>query len=120
MTTVTRAQTELTNVRARIVGERDGFLADAIVWVVRMSATAGRAVATVARRVGAVVTALGWSLLALTVLAPGRVIPGSTVRQSTGASVWLAARNRGSRRRRSVGGERVPGAIRAGGVEMLE
>jgi uncharacterized protein (DUF58 family) len=69
VTTVTRAQTELTNVRARIVGERDGFLADAIVWVVRMSATAGRAIATVARRVGAVVTALGWSLLALTVLA---------------------------------------------------
>lgn len=69
MTTVTRAQTELTNARARIVGEREGFLADAIVWVVRMSATAGRAVAIVARRVGAVVTALGWSLLALTVLA---------------------------------------------------
>lgn len=69
MTTVTRAQTELTNARARIVGERDGFLADAIVWVVRMSATAGRAIATVAHRVGAVVTALGWSLLALTVLA---------------------------------------------------
>ncbi|ANF30588.1 hypothetical protein A0130_01880 [Leifsonia xyli] len=69
MTTVTRSQTELTNARARIVGEREGFLADAIVWVVRSSATAGRAVATLARRVGSVVTALGWSMLVLAVLA---------------------------------------------------
>jgi uncharacterized protein (DUF58 family) len=69
VTTVTRSQTELTNARARIVGERDGFLADAIVWIVRSSATAGRAVATVARRVGAVVTALGWSVLVLAALA---------------------------------------------------
>ncbi|MEV8215330.1 DUF58 domain-containing protein [Leifsonia sp. NPDC077715] len=69
MTTVTRSQTELTNARARIVGEREGFLADAIVWVVRSSATAGRAVATLARRVGSVVTALGWSMLLLAVLA---------------------------------------------------
>lgn len=69
MTTVTRSQTELTNARARIVGEREGFLADAIVWVVRNSAAAGRAIALVARRVGAVVTALGWSMLVLAVLA---------------------------------------------------
>lgn len=69
MTTVTRSQTELTNARARIVGEREGVLADAIVWVVRTSATAGRAVATVARRVSAVVTAIGWSMLILAVLA---------------------------------------------------
>lgn len=69
MTTVTRSQTELTNARARIVGEREGFLADAIVWIVRTSATAGRAIATVARRVGGVVTALGWSVLLLAVLA---------------------------------------------------
>ena len=69
MTTVTRSQTELTNARARIVGEREGFLADAIVWVVRSSATAGRVVATLARRVGSVVTALGWSMLLLAVLA---------------------------------------------------
>ncbi|MGH1548642.1 DUF58 domain-containing protein [Leifsonia poae] len=68
-TTITRTQTELTNARARIVGEREGFLADAIVWVVRSSATAGRAVATLARRVGSVVTALGWSMLVLAVLA---------------------------------------------------
>ncbi len=68
MTTVTRSQTELTNARARIVGEREGFLADAIVWAVRSSATAGRAVATLARRVGSVVTALGWSMLVLAVL----------------------------------------------------
>ncbi|WP_374010682.1 DUF58 domain-containing protein [Leifsonia sp. LS-T14] len=69
MTTVTRSQTELTNARARIVGEREGFLADAIVWIVRTSSTAGRAVATLARRVGAVVTALGWSILVVAVLA---------------------------------------------------
>jgi len=69
VTTVTRSQTELTNARARIVGEREGFLADAIVWVVRSSATAGRAVATLARRVGSVVTALGWSMLVLAALA---------------------------------------------------
>ncbi|MBW8872617.1 MAG: DUF58 domain-containing protein, partial [Leifsonia sp.] len=69
MTTVTRSQTELTNARARIVGEREGFLADAIVWVVRTSATAGRAIAVVARRVSAVVTALGWSMLVLAALA---------------------------------------------------
>lgn len=69
MTTVTRSQTELTNARARIVGERDGFLADAIVWVVRTSATAGRAVATLARRISAVVTALGWSMLLLALVA---------------------------------------------------
>jgi uncharacterized protein (DUF58 family) len=69
VTTVTRSQTELTNARARIVGEREGFLADAIVWIVRTSATAGRAIATVARRAGGVVTALGWSVLLLAVLA---------------------------------------------------
>jgi uncharacterized protein (DUF58 family) len=67
--TVTRTQVELTNARARIVGERDGVLADAIVWVVRTSATAGRAVAAAARMLGAVITPLGWSMLAVTLLA---------------------------------------------------
>jgi len=66
--TVTRTQVELTNARARIVGERDGLLADAIVWVVRTSAIAGRAVASAAGVLGAVITPLGWSMLVVTVL----------------------------------------------------
>lgn len=67
--TLTRTSAELTNARARIVGEREGMLADAIVWIVRTSSVAGRAVSRVARRVGAVVTPLGWSLAAVAVLA---------------------------------------------------
>ena len=66
--TVTRTQVELTNARARIVGERDGLLADAIVWVVRTSAIVGRAVASAAGVLGAVITPLGWSMLVVTVL----------------------------------------------------
>ncbi|MDN4615183.1 DUF58 domain-containing protein [Leifsonia sp. F6_8S_P_1B] len=69
MTTVTRTQAELTNARARIVGEREGVLADAIVWTVRTSAVVGHAVARVARRVSGVVTPLGWAMALLTVLA---------------------------------------------------
>lgn len=68
-TTVGRTQTELTNARARIVGEREGFLADAIVWVVRTSALVGRSVAAASTRVGSVITPLGWSLGSLAVLA---------------------------------------------------
>ncbi|MFK3670750.1 DUF58 domain-containing protein [Leifsonia aquatica] len=67
--TVTRTQAELTNARARIVGEREGALADAIVWIVRTTSVAGRAVAHVARRAGSVVTPLGWSLGAVAVAA---------------------------------------------------
>ncbi len=68
-TTVTRTQAELTNARARIVGTREGALADAIVWTVRTASTAGRAIARVARRLAAVVTPLGWSTAAFAVLA---------------------------------------------------
>ncbi|MGH1522655.1 DUF58 domain-containing protein [Leifsonia sp. L25] len=67
--TVTRTQVELTNARARIVGERDGVLADAIVWVVRTGSVVGRAVASVARALGAVITPLGWSMFVVTTLA---------------------------------------------------
>ncbi|WP_426624119.1 DUF58 domain-containing protein [Leifsonia sp. McL0607] len=67
--TVTRTQVELTNARARIVGERDGLLADLIVWVVRTSAAFGRAVASAARVLAAVITPLGWSMIAVTTLA---------------------------------------------------
>lgn len=67
--TVTRTQAELTNARARIVGEREGALADAIVWTVRTTSAAGKAIARVGRRVGSVVTPLGWSLGAVAVVA---------------------------------------------------
>ncbi|MEN2737647.1 DUF58 domain-containing protein [Microbacterium sp. X-17] len=67
--TVTRTQVELTNARARIVGERDGALADAIVWVVRTGSVVGRAVASAARALGGVITPLGWSMFVVTVLA---------------------------------------------------
>lgn len=45
--TVTRTQAELTNARARIVGEREGAMADAIVWIVRTTSVVGRAIARV-------------------------------------------------------------------------
>ncbi|WP_158863973.1 DUF58 domain-containing protein [Leifsonia sp. AG29] len=77
MTTVTRTSTELTNARARIVGTREGLLADAIVWVVRTSAVAGRAVSVAARRVGSVVTGVGWSVL---VLAAAALVTGYAFR----------------------------------------
>lgn len=67
--TVSRTQAELTNARARIVGERDGFLADAIVWVVRTGGVVGRAVVAGAHRVGTTVTPLGWSIALLALLA---------------------------------------------------
>ena len=68
-TTIGRTQTELTNARARIVGEREGMLADAIVWIVRTASSFGRAVAGVAARVGGVITPLGWSVALFAVLA---------------------------------------------------
>ncbi|HEX4442171.1 MAG TPA: DUF58 domain-containing protein [Galbitalea sp.] len=52
----------LTNARTRIVGTRTGFLADAIVWIVRISSTARNRIVRIARRIGAVVTALGWAI----------------------------------------------------------
>ncbi|MFE4469247.1 DUF58 domain-containing protein [Leifsonia sp. NPDC056824] len=67
--TITRTQVELTNARARIVGERDGMLADAIVWAVRTGSAVGRAVASAAHALGAVITPLGWSMFLVTVLA---------------------------------------------------
>ncbi|MBG6054537.1 uncharacterized protein (DUF58 family) [Salinibacterium sp. CAN_S4] len=55
----------LTNTRTRIVGERTGFLADTIIAAVRL----GRAIAGFLRRIflrmAAVVTPLGWTMLAL-------------------------------------------------------
>lgn len=59
----------LTNVRTRIVGNRTGFLADAIVAVVRVSREVGEVVVRWAARASAVVTPLGWSMLAIVPIA---------------------------------------------------
>jgi len=67
-TTATRG---LTNARTRLVGERTGFLADAVVAVVRASAALGDGMRRGFARVAAVVTALGWAMLAVVPLALG-------------------------------------------------
>jgi uncharacterized protein (DUF58 family) len=53
----------LTNTRTRIVGAREGLLADAVINVVRTATLVGQATARVAIRVAAVVTPLGWVML---------------------------------------------------------
>jgi uncharacterized protein (DUF58 family) len=52
----------LTNARTKIVGTRTGFLADAIVAVVRLSSLARTRLMHMATRIGAIVTPLGWAL----------------------------------------------------------
>ncbi|MCC6270352.1 MAG: DUF58 domain-containing protein, partial [Microbacteriaceae bacterium] len=59
----------MTNERARIVGDRTGRLADAIVAVVQVSRKLSAAARTLTERISSVVTPLGWSLLALVPLA---------------------------------------------------
>lgn len=59
----------LTNARTRIVGDRTGFLADAIIAIVRVASSVGALFARVFGRVAAVVTPLGWALLAIVPLA---------------------------------------------------
>lgn len=65
----TAATQGLTNVRTKIVGNRTGRLADAIVAVVRVSREMGGTVRTWAARVSSVITPLGWSMLAIVPLA---------------------------------------------------
>ncbi|AYF99581.1 DUF58 domain-containing protein [Protaetiibacter intestinalis] len=55
----------LTNTRARIVGARTGVLADAVVGVVRAARAVGSVSLRVLRRLSAVVSPLGWVVLAL-------------------------------------------------------
>lgn len=55
----------LTNARTRIVGDRDGVLADAVVAAVRFAASARSVAARAFARVAAVVTPLGWAVFAL-------------------------------------------------------
>jgi uncharacterized protein (DUF58 family) len=52
----------LTNARTKIVGTRTGFLADAIVGVVRIGAGVRVQLVRFTGRVGSVVTALGWAI----------------------------------------------------------
>jgi uncharacterized protein (DUF58 family) len=59
----------LTNVRTRIVGDRDGVAADAVVGVVRGWRSVGRLGARLWGAVSSVVTGLGWTLAALTLVA---------------------------------------------------
>ena len=72
ITTATRAESltttgtaGLTNTRTRIVGARTGALADFVVAVVRFFAVTGAAIGRAARRFAAVVTPLGWVMLAI-------------------------------------------------------
>ena len=54
----------LTNVRTRIVGNRTGFAADALVLTVRFARGVGTRFASSANRLGTVTTALGWFVIA--------------------------------------------------------
>jgi uncharacterized protein (DUF58 family) len=59
----------LTNTRTRIVGAREGVLADAVINVVRVAAVLGGAAGRVAARIATVVTPLGWVMLGVVPLA---------------------------------------------------
>jgi len=61
----------LTNARTRIVGDRTGLLADAIIATVRFVAAARAIAGRALGRVAAVVTPLGWAIFVLTPLALG-------------------------------------------------
>lgn len=58
----------LSNARSRIVGNREGFLADAIVFLVRNLRRGRGAIAASARQVSSVVTPIGWILTIIMVL----------------------------------------------------
>ena len=61
----------LTNARTRIVGDRTGLLADVVIGAVRLASATRAVVAAGFGRVAAVVTPLGWTLLAVIPLALG-------------------------------------------------
>ncbi|MFZ2963306.1 MAG: DUF58 domain-containing protein, partial [Rhodoglobus sp.] len=61
----------LTNARTRIVGERTGVLADAVIATVRFATAVGELLGRAFDRVAAVVTALGWVMFAIVPLALG-------------------------------------------------
>lgn len=68
---VTETTGTLSNVRARIVGDRTGWLADAIVALVRGVRTARQVAGRLIRLVTAAVTPLGWAVLLTAPLALG-------------------------------------------------
>lgn len=59
----------LTNVRTRLVGDREDVAADAVVGLVRAWRTAGRLLTRTWDEVSSVVTGLGWTVLLLTLVA---------------------------------------------------
>ncbi len=119
-------QTELTNARARIVGTRDGVLADAIVSLVRFTRATGAAIARVWAWLTGVITALGWSIIVVGVvsLAAGyglgwveAVVVGWTALVMIAiATLYLAGRNAydvtlGLPGNRVVVGDKAPGEV---------
>lgn len=64
-TSTATATQGLTNVRTRIVGNRTGVLADGIVAVVRISRELGGTLGAAMAKFSAIITPLGWSMLAL-------------------------------------------------------
>ena len=61
----------LTNARTRIVGNRTGFFADAVVTIARVAGIIGSAARRVATRAAAVITPLGWTILLAVPIALG-------------------------------------------------
>jgi uncharacterized protein (DUF58 family) len=59
----------LTNVRTRLVGDREDVAADAVVGLVRAWRSVGRLVRRIRDEVSSVVTGLGWTVLLLTLVA---------------------------------------------------
>ncbi|PVZ96439.1 DUF58 domain-containing protein [Amnibacterium flavum] len=69
-TTASLSSTQgLTNARTRLVGTRTGVLADLAVYLVRGARLIWSFISRLARQVASVVTALGWSMLALVAIA---------------------------------------------------
>ncbi|MEO6505678.1 MAG: DUF58 domain-containing protein [Terrimesophilobacter sp.] len=59
----------LVNVRTRIVGDRTGFLADAVIAIVRLGRRLRTTAGDIGGRIATVVTALGWCMVVLVPLA---------------------------------------------------
>lgn len=68
--------TALTNARTRIVGSREGMLADAIILIVRLARTASGRLGVWAGRIASVITPLGWTMLAVV---PASLLAGYTL-----------------------------------------
>jgi uncharacterized protein (DUF58 family) len=126
-TTVSRTQAELTNARAKIVGTRDGVLADAIVWLVRSTRVVWSVVAVAWRWLTAVVTPLGWSMVVVASLAlvagyvfgwtEAVVIGWTALAMLVVATAYLAGRNAhlvqlSLPANRVVVGDKAPGEVK--------